>query len=176
MRLNTDDGGSRKFILVQIDEQIKADKKEAIEFCEMNQLEPVISSITLERLNRVGDMIKKEYPGTDVGYRTFSLKPKPEIIASESQTHMFSMSHTGRDVNDTLYNMLCATGKPLDTPITTIVEGKLYEAGDEMYVLDNVDLSNYKDHKINVDGWGEGNTLEQYLGLRSDNIEVEIFY
>ena len=79
MRLNAEDGGSRKFILVQIDEDIKQKKTEAIEFCTMNKWKPVISSITVERLNRIGDVIKKEHPDIDTGYKVFSLKPKPQI-------------------------------------------------------------------------------------------------
>ena len=171
MRLNADDGGSRRFILVQADEEIKKDKKEAIEFCLQNGLEPVISSITLERLNRVGDMIKKEHPSVDTGYKVFSLKPKPELVADGSQA-LLSTQHTKRSASDTLFNMLCATGKPLDTRVKTIVEGSLYEAGGEMYVLGNVDLYEYRDRKINVDGWGESNTLEQYLNLPQSNVEI----
>ena len=172
MRLNIEDGGNRKFILVQIDEEIKQDQREAIEFCKKNQLEPVISSITLERLNRAGDTIKKEHPDTDVGYKVFRLKHKPKIESDGSQDILFSIQHTKRDASDTLYNMLCATGKPLDIPIKTMVEGKLYEAGGEMYVLGDVDISNYKDRRINVDGWSDDITLEQYLNLPRSNVEV----
>lgn len=172
MKLNTTDGGRRRFILVQADEEIKEKKKEAIEFCKKNRLKPVISSITLERLKRAGDIIKKEHPDTDVGYKVFSLKPKPEIVADESQT-LLSTQHTKRSANDTLFNMLCATGKPLDTPVKTVVKGKLYEADGEMYVLGDADLSEYMDRKINVDGWGETTTLEQYLNLpHPDNVEI----
>lgn len=171
MGLNADDGGSRKFILVQIDEKIKAGKKEAIEFCERNRLKPVISSITLERLNRAGDMIKKEHPDADVGYKVFSLKPKPEIAVDEHQA-LFSTQHDRRSVDDTLFNMLCATNKPLDTQVKMVVKDRLYEADGEMYVLGDVDLSEYRDHKINVDGWGVDNTLEQYLNLPRSNVEV----
>ena len=172
MRLNADDGGKRKFILVQIDEEIQKDKKEAIEFCKKNRLKPVISNITLERLSRASDMIKKEYPNIDTGYKVFGLKPKPEIMVDGSQALLLSTQHTKRSAGDTIFNMLCATGKPLDTPVKTVVEGKLYEAGDEMYVLGEADLSKYKDRKINVDGWGEDNTLEWYLNLPRSNVEV----
>ena len=159
MKLNADDGGKRKFILVQMDEKIKNDKNDAMEFCKKSLLEPVISSITLERLNRAGDMIKKEHPNTDTGYRVFSLKPKPDVVTDGSQT-LLHVTHTGRDTYDTLFNMLCITGKPLDTPIKTVIEAKLYEANGEMYVLGDTDLSRYKDHRIYVDGWGEDNTLD----------------
>ena len=56
MQLNAEDGGNRKFILCQIDEPIKADKP-AYQFCVDNDLPPVISSITIERLKRAGEKI-----------------------------------------------------------------------------------------------------------------------
>ncbi|MGP1440945.1 MAG: site-specific DNA-methyltransferase, partial [Treponema sp.] len=59
MRLNAEDGGNRKFILCQIDEPIK-EEKSAYKFCIENKLEPVISSITIERLKRAGEKISKE--------------------------------------------------------------------------------------------------------------------
>ena len=179
MRLNAEDGGNRKFILVQIDEEIKKDKKEAIEFCTKNRLKPVISSITIERLNRVGETIKKEHQNVDTGYKTFSLKTRPKIVSDRSQEILLSASHTNRNTADTLFNMLWSTGKPLDTPITTVIGDKLYEIDGEMYVLGNVDLSKYVDRKINVDGWGEDSTLEQYLNMFSGDMHsgnVEIVY
>lgn len=57
MQLNAEDGGNRKFILCQIDEPIKEDKP-AYKFCIDNNLPPVISSITIERLKRAGEKIK----------------------------------------------------------------------------------------------------------------------
>jgi adenine-specific DNA-methyltransferase len=59
MQLNSEDGGNRKFILCQIDEPIKKDKP-AYKFCKDNDLEPVISSITIERLKRAGEKLKVE--------------------------------------------------------------------------------------------------------------------
>ncbi len=62
MQLNAGDGGNRKFVLVQWDEIIDKNKSaEAHKFCTDNNFEPVISSITIERLNRAGEKIKEEY-------------------------------------------------------------------------------------------------------------------
>ena len=55
----------RNFILVQWNEEIK-EGKEAHKFCVENGLEPVISSITIERLRRAG----AKYSG-DVGFKVF---------------------------------------------------------------------------------------------------------
>lgn len=62
MQLNAEDGGNRKFILCQKDEKIKEDKP-AYKFCIENNLPPVISSITIERLKRAGEKIKNSLNG-----------------------------------------------------------------------------------------------------------------
>ncbi|ADA79228.1 DNA methylase family protein [Francisella tularensis] len=59
MQLNAEDGGKRKYILAQLDELID-EKKEAYKFCQDNGFEPMISSITIERLNRAGEKIKAD--------------------------------------------------------------------------------------------------------------------
>lgn len=174
MELNSEDHLNRKYIMVQWDEEIEKNEEgaAAIKFCEDNGLDTVVSNIMIERLNRTGDMVKEEHPNVDTGYKVFSLKSKPEIVADGSQDLLFSTQHTKRSVSDTLFNMLHATCKPLDTPVKTVVEGKLYEAGGEMYVLGEADLSKYTDRKINVDGWGGDNKLEWYLNLPRSNVEV----
>ena len=60
MELNRQDGGNRKFILVQIDEEIKEDS-ETYKFCKSNNLPCVISSITLERVKRVCNKLGVKY-------------------------------------------------------------------------------------------------------------------
>ncbi len=76
MQQNVEDGGNRKFILVQLDEQIDETKsKSAYDFCKENNFEPIISSITIERVNRAGDKIKESSKESlDIGYKVFSLK------------------------------------------------------------------------------------------------------
>jgi len=62
MQLNAEDGGNRKYILVQLDEPIKPRKnKEAYNFVK-NELkaEPTIFEITKERLTRAAKNIKEE--------------------------------------------------------------------------------------------------------------------
>ena len=173
MELNAEDGRNRKFILVQWDEKIKENEesKAAIKYCMNNGLDAVVSSIMLERLKLAGNMISKEHPNTDAGYKVFGLKPKPQITTDGSQDLLLSAQHTERSASDTLFNMLCATGKSLDTSIRTVVEGTLYEAGGELYVLGATDLTGHMG-KVNVDGWGEDNTLEQYLNLPANDVEI----
>lgn len=87
MELNKEDGGNRKFILVQLDEEILKDKP-AYDFIIENDLmnkrqdndkKPYISDITIERCNRAGEKILKELDNKseiDVGYKVFSLVDK----------------------------------------------------------------------------------------------------
>lgn len=90
MELNKEDGGNRKFILVQLDEEISKDKPSATayDFIIENNLmnkrrdndkKPYISDITIERCNRAGEKILKELDNKseiDVGYKVFSLVDK----------------------------------------------------------------------------------------------------
>ncbi len=186
MQLNAEDDGNRKFVLVQLDEPI--DKKKSIEahkFCTDNNFAPVISSITIERLNRAGDKIKADFEQNpkglfgdkklpDIGYKVFSCTQKPQV---SKLGNVFEVENNRIHTLDTLINMLVATCKTLDTKIECLIEDKLYKAGGEIYLLAGVDsnaLEKYQDLKINLDGWADIN-LTQYLNLgvgTADNISV----
>ena len=174
MQLNAEDGGNRKFILVQWDEKINPKKnKEAHDFCKDNNLQPVISSICLERLNRAGEKIKREnqtkrgmFPsseGLDIGYKVFSLKKKPQIEDEE-----LVIQNERQSTLDTLFNMLSTTGKTLDTPIQEIQKDVLYECDGEIYLIAKTNperLENYRNHKVNIDGYAEID-LESFLNMQ----------
>ncbi len=186
MQLNSEDNGNRKFVLVQLDEPIDKEKSiEAHKFCTDNNFAPVISSITIERLNRAGDKIKADFEQNpkglfgdkklpDIGYKVFSCTQKPQVAQLDS---IFKVVHNRTHTLDTLINMLVATCKTLDTKIECLIEDKLYKAGGEIYLLAGVDsnaLEKYQDLKINLDGWADIN-LTQYLNLgvgTADNISV----
>ncbi len=186
MQLNAEDGGNRKFVLVQLDEPIDKEKSaEAHKFCTDNNFAPVISSITIERLNRAGDKIKADFEQNpkglfddkklpDIGYKVFSCTQKPQVAQLDS---IFKVAHNRTHTLDILINMLVATCKTLDTKIECLIEDKLYKAGGEIYLLAGVDsneLEKYQDLKINLDGWADIN-LTQYLNLgvgTADNISV----
>ncbi|OJA03452.1 hypothetical protein BGC33_03915, partial [Bathymodiolus thermophilus thioautotrophic gill symbiont] len=143
MQLNAEDGGSRKFVLVQIDDPIDEKKSaEAYQFCTDNQFKPVISSITIERLNRAGEKIKKDLSSKqgdlldnkqcpDIGYKVFSCTPKPQVGGNG----IFKVENNRNNVLDTLINMLVATCKTLDTKIECLIKNKLYQADNEIYLL-----------------------------------------
>ena len=215
MQLNAEDGGNRKFILVQWDEEIGkikpieqgeklknkqdncfydesiqkyrdiSEHKEAYNFCIENNFKPVISSITLERLNRAGEKIKKELQGKkdlfkenkklDIGYKVFSLTEKPKT----AEDNQLELENKRIQTLNTLYNMLCATCKPLHTKIIELIKDKLYKADNEIYLLGKIDrekLEPYKDQKINIDGWSDI-SLENWLNLDVGNKEnITIVY
>ena len=170
MQLNAEDGGNRKFILVQWDEAIK-EKTEAYKFCTENNFKPVISSITIERLNRAGEKLLEKNNGQklDVGYKVFSLTEKPKLA---QQNGLFAVENERQHTADKLYNMLCATGKPLHTAIKTLVDEKLFlvekaEGEEFLYVLGEIDpdtLSGYDDAQIYIDGWADI-SLENWLNI-----------
>lgn len=168
MQLNAEDGGNRKFILCQIDELIKADKP-AYKFCMDNHLPPVISSITIERVNRAGEKIKLDNPmfTGDIGYKIFSLTEKPKVMYDDNYQDKFSFVNQRTNSLDILVNMLVATCKTLDTPIETIKQHTIYKADNEIYVIGKIkadELTPFKDLKINIDTFADIN-LTDYLNL-----------
>ncbi|MCM8831947.1 MAG: site-specific DNA-methyltransferase [Candidatus Omnitrophica bacterium] len=63
--LNKEDGGNRKFILVQLDEEVQ-DEEIKKEF-------PTVADICIERLRRVSEKYKKENNNQDFGFKVFKL-------------------------------------------------------------------------------------------------------
>lgn len=184
MQLNAEDGGSRKFILVQLDEPIDESNKnmEAHKFCKSNKMQPVISSITIERLNRAGEKLKQNIAGQngkkghlindghkscpDIGYKVYSLVKKPEVY---EQGGIFKASKARKKL-DTLANMLCVSCKPLDTPIEEIQKDVIYKADDAIYILAQVTVKELKEIEdidslaIKLDGWADID-IESMLNL-----------
>lgn len=76
MELNKEDGGNRKFILCQLDEEINKNQ-EAINFCKENNLDPLISNLCIERVKRAGNILKeelKENNNLDLGFKVYECK------------------------------------------------------------------------------------------------------
>jgi len=170
MQLNAEDGGNRKFILCQWDEPIDPKKsKPAYDFCIDNGFDPVISSITLERVKRAGDKIQTEHKDKkiDIGYKVFSLTEKPRVNYDAEMQPSFHIINTRGNPLDTLVNMLVATCQTLDTKIETIRENAIYKANNEIYVVNKItanELKNFKDLKINIDAFADIN-LTDYLNI-----------
>ena len=184
MELNKD-GGNRRYILCQIDEPIDpVKKKEAYDFCITNNLQPVISSITIERLKRAGEKIakdieaengksgmfeedKKQVP--DIGFKVFDSVEAPKLKIDE--TGQISITENKTDALSRIYNMIFTVG--LDEPSQVpemVVENCIYKIGSHYYITNSEkitsdDYSNaIKNGKVFIDGWTASlnGTLQNY--------------
>ena len=184
MELNKD-GGNRRYVLCQIDEPIDpTKKKEAYDFCIANNLEPVISSITIERLKRAGDKIvkdvenensknelfeedKKQVP--DIGFKVFDSVEAPKLKVDDKG--QISITENETDALSRIYNMIFTVG--LDEPTQVpeeVVKDCIYKIGNHFYITNSEkitsdDYSNaIKNGKVFIDGWTASlnGTLQNY--------------
>ena len=188
MELNAENEDENlQFILCQLDEPIKEDQP-AYQFCIDNNLPPVISSITIERLKRAGQKIsidievhnssagmfeedKKQVP--DVGFKVFDLTDAPRLeLAEDGQ---ISIQNTDIDPLSRIYNMIFSVGINNPTLLPEcIVENCLYRIGKNHYItnaeiLDRAENKQYltdavKNGNVYIDGWTASinTTLQQY--------------
>lgn len=128
---NAADGGGRRFILVQLPEQLEADSKEqkvAAECCDKLKVPRLISELTKERLRRAGKKVREENPlfSGDLGFRVFKLASSnirawdPDR-ANLAETLEGSIEHlkTDRTEQDILFELLLKLGLNLCVPIET---------------------------------------------------------
>lgn len=179
MQLNAEDEGNRRFILCQIDEPIKEDKP-AYKFCVDNNLPPVISSITVERLRRAGEKIEKEAQerqkekkgqlnfenqtshSLDTGFKVFDLTEAPKLeMADDGQ---IVMQNTDADPLSSIFNIIFAVGidDPNDT-LECLLPDCLYKIGNNHYITNAQQLDKpenkhllteaIKNGKVYIDGW-----------------------
>jgi adenine-specific DNA-methyltransferase len=183
IQLNAEDGGNRKFILCQIDEPINEDKP-AYQFCLDNNLPPVISSITIERLKRTGEKIandiaevnskkgmfeedKKQVP--DIGFKVFDSVEAPKLKVDDKGQILISENET--DALSRIYNMIFTVGidEPTQVP-EEILKDSIYKIGTHYYITNSEkitsdDYSNaIKNGKVFIDGWTASlnGTLQNY--------------
>ena len=125
MKMNAEDGGHRKFIMVQLpepcDEKSEADKAGYTNICEIGK----------ERIRRAGDKIKEENPlGTkdlDTGFRVFRVDSSnmkdvyyhPEELDQMSLSDMISNIKDDRTDMDLLYACLLDWGVEINLPHTS---------------------------------------------------------
>lgn len=193
MELNAEDGGNRKFILCQIDEEIKKEKSAAYDFCIDNNFEPVISSITVERVNRAGDKILKTLKESnnmfddkkiDIGYKVFDLHDVN--IEKEDENKQIIILLNGVTDLSRIYNMIINIG--LNSPVsklTPIIENCAYmieEDGIKRYYITNSEIliKNYENKQkfkdmiesgmVYIDGWTV--TINVSLQQYKDNVKI----
>lgn len=128
MQLNAEDGGHRKFIMVQLPEPCD-EKSEAYKAGYKN-----ICEIGKERIRRAGNKIKAEHPDADldIGFRVFRVDSsnmrdvyyKPEEFTQTMLGEAVSNIKPDRTDLDLLYACLLDCGVPIHLPhTTTTVDG-----------------------------------------------------
>jgi adenine-specific DNA-methyltransferase len=141
MAQNAADGGSRRFVLVQLPEPLDPEVKEqkvAAEFCDVLGKPRNIAELTKERLRRAGEKVRADNPmfAGDVGFRVFKLDssnltawdPDREDL-EESLLAAVESVKSDRSESDVLYELLLRLGIDLCVPIEEReIAGKMVHA------------------------------------------------
>ncbi len=115
MELNAQDGGQRKFIMIQLDEPTP-DNSEA-----RRAGYETICEIGEERIRRAGDKLKAVHPDIDTGFRVFKVdssnfKAPPKNWAQEILLGFVDNIKDDRDAYDLLFGALLTKGLPIHLP------------------------------------------------------------
>jgi adenine-specific DNA-methyltransferase len=126
---NLADGGKRRFIMVQLPEELSVDAKEqkaAANFCDKIGKPRNIGELTKERLRRAAEKIKDENPmfAGDLGLRVFKLDstnirewdPNRNTLAESIEASVEHLK-TGRTEKDILFELLLKLGLDLCVPV-----------------------------------------------------------
>ena len=150
MQLNAEDGGNRKFIMVQIPEEIDPKKsKAAYDFC-VNELkqEPVITTIGKERIKRAASKIKQENESNaiDLGFKLFKILKIPEKYIERMKDEKNELLVTNMLSREELQSLLITwktyDGYPLTKELKTIQFDKYVSyAVDRILYLVNTDFN-----------------------------------
>lgn len=177
LQLNAEDGGHRKYIMVQLPE--KTDEK-SVAFKDGYKTIPDIAE---ERIRRAGKKIKEEHPDADIdtGFKVFTLdksnirrwNTEPDKLVE--QLSFINNFVEGRSTDDIVYELLLKQGLPLTSKIEKIQlnncdlfvinEGKLFIAlgnGIDVEVAKNI--LKYK----NSNDLGEISVIFQDQGFDGD--------
>lgn len=131
MQLNAEDGGNRRFIMVQLPEETDP-KSEAAKAGYKN-----ICEIGKERIRRAGEKIKAENPDKDmdIGFRVLRIDStnmkdvyyKPSDTTQKTLLDAVDNIKADRSDMDLLFGVMVDCGLPLDMPIETkTCDGKKY--------------------------------------------------
>lgn len=129
MKLNAEDGGNRRFILVQLPEDTD------------NPEYPKISDVTRERVRRAGKKINEDHgekaANLDIGFRAFRLAESnfrnwdsdTDTFLSEELDFYVDNINSGASDDDVVHEILLKAGVPLDVDLK-----KIQIAGENVYV------------------------------------------
>ena len=165
MDLNAEDGGNRRYILVQLSE--KTDDKSEAKKAGYN----TIDQITAERLRRAGNKIKKDYPDADIdtGFRVFRVDSENENsevrkqLGEINQSDLFNVVDNikkDRTPLDLLFGVVYASALPFDLKLETrkIGDNTIYLYG---YLDEGTGLIACFDDNISED------TIKEIAGMKS---------
>lgn len=121
MELNTEDNGTRKYIMIQLPEKVEVNSTAYKEGYR------TIPDIAIERINRAGDKIIQENLGLenklDIGFKYFKLDKsnikKWNVDSENLEESLFAMEDNfveGRTNLDIVYEVLLKQGLDLNTP------------------------------------------------------------
>ena len=143
MKLNAEDGGNRKFIMVQLPEdlheavsrpglesRLKANIEVTIDYLNKKGYEATICSIGEERIRKAGETLKKEYRDKkhlDVGFRVLKLADSNMTDVFYNATEYSQEKLSGLESNikpdrtdlDLLFGCLLEWGLPLSLPYSS---------------------------------------------------------
>ena len=142
MKLNSEDGGNRQFIMVQIpelcDEKSDAFKQGYKNICEIGK----------ERIRRAGKKLIEQKPDLDIGFKVFKLDTSnlakwdstPTEDEEELKTRFLGMADTvkvGRTPEDLVYEVMLKLGIPLDYKVIPIKinDKEAFAIGEDCLVL-----------------------------------------
>ena len=129
LRQNKDDGGARRYILVQLPEPLdpeNKDQKTAAAFCDKLKKPRNLAEVCKERLRRAGKKTREENPmfAGDLGFRVFKLassnirawEPDRDNLATTLHEHTEHLK-ADRTEQDILFELLLKLGLDLTVPI-----------------------------------------------------------
>ncbi len=170
MELNEDDGGNRKFILVQLDEEISANQQGAIKFLDSIKKPANIFEICAERIRRAGENIKKKV--VDTGFKIFEIINDDanriyDVPLNKIKQGELEMPQNN-EVDDLLYSFMAADGIALDEKVNCIKEASLFIVHNTAYVFAKIELSELENIKDN-------HPMVEHLSVYSPNIPSDNF-
>lgn len=143
MRLNEEDGGQRRYVLVQLPEPLDISnnsQKDAALFCDSIGKPRNIAEITKERLRRAGSKLRGDATEVlfDKGFRVFKLDssnvkawdPSAQNIEGSIEEYTEYIRHD-RSENDILFELLLKLGLDLSVQIESkdVCDKKVYNIG-----------------------------------------------
>nr|WP_239540209.1 site-specific DNA-methyltransferase [Salimicrobium jeotgali] len=145
MELNVEDNGKRRYILVQLPEEIdptNTENQPAVEYLEQNHKKKNISEISKERIRLGIEEIKhtkeKDLKDMDLGFKVFELDEtnlytwdSVEENIEQNLLDLVDPLKKGRNQEDVVYEILLKYGVDLTVPIedTMISGNKVYDVG-----------------------------------------------